>query len=295
MSISGRRTFAFASVVLAVTLALGIGASWRSQAAPSATVDVRSYPWLARHARPQPLASRFAPPSGFRRIAVRRGSFAEFLRNLPLRPPGTPVRAYDGRLIVPGGDPRLAAVVELPLVRGNLQQCADSVLRLRAEYLYRQRRFREIAFHYTSGFLSRFDAWSRGDRPRVVGRRVQIRRGAPQGSGRASFERYLRDLFIFAGTISIAREGKRVSRAELAIGDYIVLGGSPGHAVIVLDIAGDSSGHRVALLGQGFMPAQDFHVLRANDGSPWFRVDDPAGLDTPFWPRFPWSALRRFR
>ncbi|EPX62317.1 hypothetical protein D187_008504 [Cystobacter fuscus DSM 2262] len=34
-----------------------------------------------------------------------------------------------------------------------------------------------------------------------------------------------------------------------------VLGGSPGHTVMVLDVARDAEGRRVALLGQGFTPA----------------------------------------
>lgn len=268
----------------------------RASAEPREHVDARHYPWLTANRRMPTLASRFAPPAGYRRVPLKPKSFGAFLRHLPLRPLGTPVRAYDQRVILAGDDARLAAVVALPLVRGNLQQCADTVLRLRAEYLYRERRHREIAFHYTSGFLSRFDNWSRGKRPRVVGRRVVVVSGAPQGSGRASFERYLRDLFIYAGTLSIAREGKRVAPRDLAIGDYFVLGGSPGHTVIVLDLARDAAGHRVALFGQGFMPAQDLHVLRASDGSPWFRVDERLPwVKTPFWLPFPWSSLRRFR
>ncbi|WP_438356947.1 DUF4846 domain-containing protein [Cystobacter fuscus] len=34
-----------------------------------------------------------------------------------------------------------------------------------------------------------------------------------------------------------------------------MLGGSPGHTVMVLDVARDAEGRRVALLGQGFTPA----------------------------------------
>lgn len=52
---------------------------------------------------------------------------------------------------------------------------------------------------------------------------------------------------------------------------------------------------RVALIGQGFMPAQDFHVLaapRTELTSPWFPLDGPA-VETPFWNPFPWSTARR--
>jgi hypothetical protein len=74
--------------------------------------------------------------------------------------------------------------------------------------------------------------------------------------------------------------------------------------VLVLDLATDPDGHRVALLGQGFMPAQSFQILHPGkqdphvtmspgDHEPWFRIVED-GLDTPFWPRFPWTTLHRF-
>jgi hypothetical protein len=74
-------------------------------------------------------------------------------------------------------------------------------------------------------------------------------------------------------------------------GDFFVVGGHPGHAVLVLDVAEDDRGHSWALIGQGFMPAQDFQVL-AHDGDPWFSLDGDT-VQTPFWPAFSWSALRR--
>jgi hypothetical protein len=92
--------------------------------------------------------------------------------------------------------------------------------------------------------------------------------------------------------LSISAEAKRPSRAEVRPGDFFVLGGSPGHAVLVLDVAQDAAGRRVGLLGQGFIPAQDFHVLAGRDG-PWFPLDGNE-VATPFWAPFPWTALRRF-
>jgi hypothetical protein len=64
--------------------------------------------------------------------------------------------------------------------------------------------------------------------------------------------------------------------------------------VLVLDVAANPEGRRVALLGQGFMPAQDFHVLSpGGDDAPWFPLDGDT-VATPFWKPFPWSSLRRF-
>lgn len=70
------------------------------------------------------------------------------------------------------------------------------------------------------------------------------------------------------------------------VGDVLVRGGSPGHVVMVLAVAKSLTGRTRVMLGQGFMPAQQFHVLRSMDGlawwsgaaDPWF---DAAGLDRP--------------
>jgi hypothetical protein len=41
------------------------------------------------------------------------------------------------------------------------------------------------------------------------------------------------------------------------------------------------------------MPAQSFQVLRPNARETWFSLDEDDGVQTPFWPRFAWSDLRR--
>jgi len=71
------------------------------------------------------------------------------------------------------------------------------------------------------------------------------------------------------------------------------MGGNPGHTVLVLDMASNSAGERVLLLGQSYMPAQSFQVLRPNAQSVWFAVKPNDGLLTPFWPKFSWDMLRR--
>ena len=67
-----------------------------------------------------------------------------------------------------------------------------------------------------------------------------------------------------------------------------IQGGSPGHAIIVMDVAkNDSSGDVIFLLAQSYMPAQDIHVLKnynREDISPWFSVSDINDkLNTPEW------------
>jgi len=104
---------------------------------------------------------------------------------------------------------------------------------------------------------------------------------------------------MYAGTRSLHRDSTPVPEgAPLQPGDFFVQGGSPGHAVVLLDIAEHPDGRRVALVGQGFMPAEDIHVLRwdASRGTldgVWFLLDD-GELSTPSWAPFARDEARRF-
>jgi len=250
------------------------------------------YGWLAEGTATTALAARIAPPPGFHRVVVGEGSFGAWLRDLPLRALGTPVRSFRGELLHEASDPRIAAVAELDVGSRDLQQCADSIMRLDAEWRYAAGHDDAISYAIGHGHALAWARWAAGERP-TVGDRDRVtwaRRGKPDGS-HAALRAYLDVVFTWAGTASLDETTRRVPRNELRPGDFVVTGGHPGHAVLILDVAEDGAGHRRALLGQGFMPAQDFQVL-AHDGDPWFSLDDDA-LATPFWPAFAWSALRR--
>ncbi len=120
-------------------------------------------------------------------------------------------------------------------------------------------------------------------------------RGKPRRPEHSALRDYLDGVFAWANTGSLANQAKKIARADLRPGDFFVLPGGPGHAVLILDVATGPEGQLALLLGQGFMPAQSFHVLRpAGAPDPWFRVA-PAdtAVATPFWDPFPWSSLRR--
>lgn len=279
---------------LLAVVACALTASW-TQSSAIATIG-GGYPWTRTTRVYEPLSQRIRPPAGYARVPLRRGSFGYWLRHLPVRQPGTPVRSYSGALILAADHRNLAAVIDLDLVKGNLQQCADTIIRLRAEYLWATGRRDQIAFRFSSGYLSRWREWARGLRPHVKGRRVTSVRSGRHDLSRVNFMHYLRNLFIYAGTYSLSVEGRKVARpSDLRVGDFWVRPGGPGHAVIVLDLARDAHGRTVALIGQSFMPAQDLHVMRPRRSSAWFAINSSGyGVLTPFWWPFPWSSLRRF-
>jgi hypothetical protein len=179
----------------------------------------------------------------------------------------------------------------------DLQQCADAVIRLYAEYLYSNYRYGNIRFEFTSGDTAYFNKWIEGYRPAVSGNRVSWHDTAEVDSSYDNFREYLKVVFTYAGTISLERELRDMDNIdEIRIGDVFVQGGSPGHAIMVVDVArNEESGKKVFLLAQGFTPAQDIHVLsNPNDSllGPWYSTDFGEILRTPEW-TFKRSDLKR--
>ncbi|MFN0173429.1 MAG: DUF4846 domain-containing protein [Saprospiraceae bacterium] len=230
------------------------------------------------------LVQRFAPPAGFARKLVDSSSFAHFLRQLPLKPIGSKVRYFDGEEKESLGV--YDAVVDLPIGRKDLHQCADAVMRLRAEHLWRTRQFDKIKFHFTNGFLLEYVRWRKGGRVKVVQNKAFWENTAAPSDSYKTFWAYLETVFSYAGTLSLSKELRPKSIAELQIGDVFIRGGSPGHAVIVVDVAENAAGEKVFLLAQSYMPAQEIQILKnPNDAalSPWYSTDFEGNLNTPEW------------
>jgi hypothetical protein len=231
------------------------------------------------------VETRFRPPAGYERQAQPDDSFASYLRQLPLKPDGAQVKLYDGRIKPDRGI--YAAVVDLPIGHRDLHQCADAVIRLRAEYLFAQKRYAEIRFGFSSGFTAEYSRWRRGERIVISGNSARwVPTGRP-GDGPRSFWRFLEVVFSYAGTSSLSRELLGVPGDNPEIGDVFIQGGHPGHAVIVVDKAADKmNGRRIFLLAQSYMPAQELQVLRnPNNGrlSPWYEAGFGETLVTPQW------------
>ncbi len=166
----------------------------------------------------------------------------------------------------------------------DLQQCADAVMRLRAEWLYAQRRYADIGFNFTNGVRANFSRYAGGERPNATAK--IWRRSAKPDDSYKTFRSYMSLVFAYAGTHSLSQELRPASMAELRIGDVFIKGGFPGHAVLVADMAANATtGEKRFLLLQSYMPAQDIHVLKNPAdpaGSPWYAP--PSGpLVTPEW------------
>jgi len=219
---------------------------------------------------PFPSVGEIPLPEGFRRMEVSRNSFGAWLRTMRLKSDRT-VYLYNGMMKT--NQSAQFAVVDIPVGTRDLQQCADAVMRMRAEYLLASGRSGEIVFHDNAGKAYRWTT----------------------GGDRVAFERYMQKVFAWCGTLSLEKEMKPVGDlSKLAPGDVFIKGGSPGHAVIVLDVAVDKQGKKAFLLAQSYMPAQDIHVLKNPKGllqQPWYTLDQGNELSTPEW-TFQWRNLK---
>lgn len=240
------------------------------------------------------IANRFVAPPEFTRVAVDSTSFGFYLRNLPLKTHGSSVYLYNGQL--KGNQLAQAAVIDISVGKRDLQQCADAVMRLRAEYLFSQKRFDEIHFHFVNGFNCTYSKWRAGNRISVQGNKVSWVQSGSVDYSYAGFMKYMETVFNYASTLSLEKELVSVNLKEVQIGDVLIRGGSPGHAVIVVDMVENKAGKKLVLLAQSYMPAQDIHVLKNpmnKELSPWFDLEQMEKVYTPEW-TFEANVLKRF-
>jgi hypothetical protein len=249
------------------------------------TADALDYPWQPSQITGESIVERFVPPPGYERTPEQPGSFADWLRHLPLKAEGTQVRMYNGA--IKSNRRAYCAVIDIDTGKHDLQQCADAVIRLRAEYLYSRASYNAIHFNFTSGDRASYEQWRQGYRPIVRGNKVRWKSTAQRDDSYSAFRQYLDSVFTYAGSWSLSQELKpKQSIRNIAIGDVFIKGGFPGHAVIVVDVAIDpASGEKAFLLAQSYMPAQDIHVLRnpATPGNPWYTLPQTGKLNTPEW------------
>jgi hypothetical protein len=241
------------------------------------------------------VSTRFETPPGFIRIKSDKYSFREYLQTLKLKPEGTVAKNFDGSI----KEPRdvYEAVFDIDAGSKDLQQCADAIMRLRAEYLYAQQRYKEIAFNFTNGFRAEYSKWRNGYRIIVKGNKATWNKKFGSSESYEEFRSYLEIVFTYAGTLSLSKELKPVEIPDIQIGDIFIKGGSPGHAVIIVDMAvNENTGEKLFVLAQSYMPAQDIQILKNQNEknlSPWYSDKFDGDLFTPEW-TFKKSELKRF-
>lgn len=240
------------------------------------------------------VQDRYPAPQGYVKAEVPANSFGEFLRNQELKPYGEKVLFYDETEKASQGIYDSAFVVDI----GNrdLHQCADAIMLLRAEYLYQKESYDEISFHFVSGFNAEYKKWKEGYRINVDEGGVSYYPATEPSTDYESFRKYMDMVMAYAGTPSLEKELNSVAIDDMEVGDVFIIGGSPGHAVVVVDMAINPGGEKMFLLAQSYMPAQQTQILvnpMDNVLSPWYSLKGKEELITPEWD-FELSHLKRF-
>jgi hypothetical protein len=221
---------------------------------------------------PYKTASDIEPPAGYKRMDISETSFGVWLRSIAIKKDNH-VYLYNGEL--KENQSAQFAVLDISVGKKDLQQCADAVMRLRAEYLFSQNRYAEIEFRDNNG---KAYTWK-------------------GGSERSDFEHYLESVFNWCGSASLEKQLKPVGDIKnMQPGDVFIRGGFPGHAMIIADVAINDKGNKVFMLAQSYMPAQDIHIVRnpSDDKlSPWYDISNMKQLVTPQW-EFSVDQLRRW-
>ncbi len=243
------------------------------------------YSWKQDYTAENKLINRIPAPDGYERKAVEKKSFADWLRNLPLKPGHPDVLLYNGEK--KNRQDVHFAVIDMDAGNKDLQQCADAVIRLRAEYLYAQKAYDEIHFNFTNGWRCDYNKWRQGFRTKVSNNLVEWQKTEKPDDSYEGFKGYLQTIFTYCGTNSLSLELKPVNNVhDVKAGDVFIKGGFPGHAVLVVDVAENNKGEKVFLLAQSYMPAQDVHILvnpNSNELSPWYSEKFFEVLVTPEW------------
>ncbi len=198
-------------------------------------------------------------PPGYKGFAPKENSFAEWLGKIKLKESKT-VYLFNGSKKL--NQQAQFAVLDISVGNKDLQQCADAVMRLRAEYLFTANKFESISFADNEGGVYLFS----------------------QPYSREHLHTYLQKVFGMCGSASLSKQLRPATIETIKPGDVFIRGGFPGHAAIVMDVAANAEGKRIFMLAQSYMPAQDIHVL-ANpmdkNLSPWYEVNDNNEIVTP--------------
>jgi hypothetical protein len=237
------------------------------------------------------VETRFDLPSNYQRVAVDKNSFGEYLRNFPLKNDKSKVYFYNGQEKT---NAQQMAVLDIDRGTQDLQQCADAVMRLRAEYLYNQQKIQEISFKTFGGIAMNYAQYKQGYRLTNQG----FKKTKGVDNSRAGFRKYLDMVFSYANTYTLEKEMKTIKNVkDLQIGDVFIVSNpkSYGHAMIVMDVAeNQQTKDKIFLLAQSYMPAQDIHIVKNPRGGVWYSLKDLSNeLYTPEW-TFPVTALHRF-
>jgi hypothetical protein len=235
------------------------------------------------------------PSTAYKRIPANNNSFAEWLRNLPLCKSGSDVLNYRNGIFKAGTDTAVAFVVDMDIKGRRHEQCMDILVRLYAEYLWKENQIENLNLPLPGGHWLKWEDWSNGFRPVFKGIDVDMQKSSPSDTTHQAYQSYLNTIYSEAHTQQFYHAYQPLDKMAMQIGDIIIRRGTKGHAVMVVDLAKNERGELIALIGNGDTPACQFFLLNHKKNSPWIPLDfEMEFLDLPLKRKMGWDGLRRF-
>lgn len=234
-------------------------------------------------------------PPGFDYVDDGDSVYSNWLLDLELKK-SKKVYLYNGKL--KSNQDAQYSVLNIEIGKKDLVQCADAAMKLRADYLFDKNLYDQIKFQTTSGDEISFQNWLKGMRWKEQGNKLVSYNTSKEGTDiQKEYNSFMELVFSYCGTYSLSKQLKAIDdNGSLQAGDLFVYGGFPGHAVTVMAVAKNQEGEKIFLLSQGYMPAQDIHILNNYadpDLSPWYTISGIYPLCTPQW-QFETGSLKRW-
>jgi hypothetical protein len=209
--------------------------------------------------------------------------FGKWIKNIDLKKDKT-VYLFDGRVKPYQGG--AYAVLNISVPDKDVQQCADALMRIRAEYLFSKKDYAALSFKSVDGPYLGFKDYMKGKRWKDVRGKLQsymvdsLRDTSPAPL-RKAFDHYLFLVFSFCNTFSLNQQlaANSITTSQIKVGDIFIRGGFPGHATIAVSTAKNKAGKRIAMFAQSYMPAQSIHIIiNPDNNTPWFELNDNEGI-----------------
>jgi len=180
-------------------------------------------------------------PRGYTREVYNMSSYPAWLRSLPLKT-GNIIKRHDGGNI-PADYYNIFAVIDMPLLfTGNIEQCADWGFRFWSE------------FHKDREMLDKLYLFDYSGNKKFF-----LKSGL-------SFTGFLKLSMNYSNSHSIKTGCGKINPSEIKPGDMLVQNktGGIGHVSVIMDVCKNSAGEKLYLIGYSFMPAQQFHIEKAD-------------------------------
>ena len=241
------------------------------------------------------IVSQFNPPEGYERITYKNYTFADWIRNLPIKPSQSEVLDFRGNVFKGKDDTSVAAVIDWSIKGKRLEQCMDILVRFYAEYLWEKGEQEKLTLPLPGKQSLKWIDWQQGFRPIFSGIGFDLIKSEKYNPSEKSFNKYLNLVFAESHTQQFYFANPAIKRQKIRVGDFIVKKGVKGHAVLIVDLAQNPKGDLIALIGQGDTPACEFYLLNYKKDNPWIPLDfSKEIIPLPIKKKMTWDGLRRF-